>query len=83
MLQPLPMPPWPLATLVLALLLGWAAIAGLAAARLGRRRGLTFLAAILDPRGWTAEPVLGVRARMLLVAWLVGLVAAALTARPG
>lgn len=83
MLQPLQTPPWPLASLLLALLLGWAAIAGLAAFRLARRRGLTLLAAILDPRGWTAEPVLGMRARMLLVAWTVALLAAALTARPG
>lgn len=64
--------------LPLILLSGWVVITWRAAARLARRRGLTMLAALLDPRSWTAEPVLGVPARRLLVAWAVGAVAAAL-----
>ena len=63
------------ATVLLVLLAGWAVVIWRAAASLARRRGLTLLAAALDPRSWTAEPVLGVRARMLLVAWAVACVA--------
>lgn len=70
------MAPSPLVLLPLTLLAGWAAIAWRAAARLARRRGLTMLAALLDPRSWTAEPVLGVPARHLLVVWTVGAAAA-------
>jgi len=68
----------PATTLLLVLLVGWAAIAWRATAALARRRGLTFLAAGLDPRGWTAEPVAGVRAWILLLAWPVLSVAIAL-----
>jgi hypothetical protein len=63
------------ATALLVLLAGWALIGWRASAALARRRGLTMLAAALDPRGWSAEPVLGVRARMLLVAWAVACLA--------
>jgi uncharacterized membrane protein len=65
----------PATAVFLALLAGWALVAWRAAASLARRRGLTLLAAVLDPRSWTAEPVLGVRARMLLVAWAVACLA--------
>jgi uncharacterized membrane protein len=63
------------ATVLLVLLAGWALVAWRAAASLAGRRGLTLLAAALDPRSWTAEPVLGVRARMLLVGWAVACLA--------
>jgi len=45
-------------------LIGW-----VAAARVARRRGLTFLAASLDHRSWQAEPVLGLRAGLLMALW--------------
>jgi hypothetical protein len=71
------------ATVPLVLLAGWALVAWRAAAALARRRGLTLLAALLDPRSWTAEPVLGIRARMLLVAWMVAVLAGVLLAGRG
>jgi len=68
---------------LLVLLAGWALVAWRAAAALARRRGLTLLAAVLDPRSWTAERVAGIRARMLLVAWVVTCLATAFLARRG
>jgi hypothetical protein len=56
---------------LLAALAGWVVIAWLAAGGLARRRGLTFLAALLDPRSWLLEPLLGVQARFALLAWLL------------
>jgi hypothetical protein len=68
---------------LLAIVAGWALVAWRASAALAHRRGLTLLAAILDPRSWTAEPVLGVRARMLLVAWTVACLVYAVAGRLG
>jgi hypothetical protein len=60
---------------LLVLLAGWALVAWRATAALARRRGLTMLAALLDPRSWSAEPVGGVRARRLLVGWAIACLA--------
>ncbi len=71
------------ASALATLALGWSLVAWSASAALARRRGLTMLAAVLDPRSWSAEKVMGVRARVLLVAWALGCLAAALAAGRG
>jgi hypothetical protein len=68
---------------LVTLALGWALITWLATAGLARRRGLTRLAAFLDPRSWVVEPVLGLRASLLLLAWGAGCAAATLLATLG
>lgn len=59
-----------------ALALGLGVIGWLATAGLARRRGLTFLAAALDPRSWLAEPVMGLPARALMAVWAVAVLVA-------
>ncbi len=75
-MTPTPVAPWPLSTLLLALLGGWGAVSWLAAARLARRRGLTLLAIALDPRSWAEERLLGLPSRVLLVLWAAAVLAA-------
>ncbi|MCM2332426.1 MAG: hypothetical protein NDI82_00565 [Anaeromyxobacteraceae bacterium] len=75
-MPPTPEAPWPLSTLLLALLGGWGVISSLAADRLARRRGLTRLAAALDPRSWAAERLLGLPLRALLGLWAAAVLAA-------
>jgi hypothetical protein len=59
-----------------ALALGLGVIGWLATSSLARRRGLTFLAAALDPRSWLGEPVLGLSARALMAVWAVAMLVA-------
>ena len=59
---------------------GTSALGWLAARRVARRRGLTLLAAFLDHATWEAEPILGIRARVLLPMWFVGWAAATFVA---